>query len=118
MSIEISTAIQAFDQEKFHTLDRRVMGIIFDIHNEFGPLLDEGLYKLAIAERCLTLGIQPVEREVRIRVQHATFSKDYFMDLLFCGGAMLEAKVAEALVPAHRAQALNYLLLAGLKHGR
>ena len=31
---------------------------------------------------------------------------------------MLEAKVAERLVAAHRGQALNYLLLAGLKHGR
>jgi GxxExxY protein len=118
MPIEISTAIEALEQEQFHALDRRIMGAIFDIHNEFGPLLDEGLYKLEIAERCLALGIQPVEREVRIRVQHATFSKDYFMDLLFCRGAMLEAKVAEALVPAHRGQALNYLLLAGLKHGR
>jgi GxxExxY protein len=118
MSIEISTAIEAYDQESFHALDRRIMGIVFDIHNEFGRLLDEQLYKLEIAERCLALGIQPVEREVRIRVRHATFSKDYFMDLLFCRGVMLEAKVAEALVPAHRGQALNYLLLAGLKHGR
>jgi hypothetical protein len=118
MPIEINTAIEALEQEQFHALDRRIMGVIFDIHNEFGPLLDEGLYKLEITERCRALGIEPVEREVRIRVEHETFSKDYFMDLLFCRGAMLEAKVAEALVPSHRGQALNYLLLAGLKHGR
>jgi GxxExxY protein len=118
MPIEISTAIEAFEQEEFHALDRRIMGVVFDIHNEFGQLLDEELYKLEIAERCLALGMQPVEREVRIQVRHATFSKDYYMDLLFCRGVMLEAKVAEALVPAHRSQALNYLLLAGLKHGR
>ena len=55
MPIEISTAIEALEQEQFHALDRQIMGIIFDIHNEFGPLLDESLYKLEIAERCLTL---------------------------------------------------------------
>jgi GxxExxY protein len=118
MPIEMSTAIEAFDQEEFHALDRRIMGVVFDIHNEFGRLLDEELYKSEIRERCLALGIQPAEREVRIQVRHATFAKEYFMDLLFCRGAMLEAKVAEELVPAHRSQALNYLLLAGLKHGR
>jgi GxxExxY protein len=118
MPIEISTTIEAYDQENFHAVDRRIMGVVFDVHNEFGRLLDEELYKLEISERCLVLGIQPVEREVRIQVRHATFSKDYYMDLLFCRGVMLEAKVAEALVPAHRSQALNYLLLAGLKHGR
>ena len=31
---------------------------------------------------------------------------------------MLEAKAAERLVAAHRGQSLNYLLLAGVKHGR
>jgi hypothetical protein len=40
------------------------------------------------------------------------------MDLLFCHGSMLEGKAAERLVAAHRTQALNYLLLAGLQHGR
>ena len=40
------------------------------------------------------------------------------MDMLVCRGLMIEAKVAEALVGAHRVQALNYLLLAGMRHGR
>jgi hypothetical protein len=40
------------------------------------------------------------------------------MDVLFRRGVMFEGKVADRLVAAHRAQALNYLLLAGLKHGR
>lgn len=60
MPIEINAAIEALEQEQFRALDRRVMGVIFDIHNEFGPLLDEALYKFEIAERCLALGIQPV----------------------------------------------------------
>jgi GxxExxY protein len=118
MSIEVSTEIQACDQEQFHALDRQIMGVVFDVHNEFGRLLDEELYKREIAVRCLAIGIQPTEREVRIRVSHDGFIKDYFMDLLFGHGVMFEGKAAERLVAAHRSQSINYLLLAGLKHGR
>ena len=118
MPIEISTDIQVYDQEEFHALDRRIMGVVFEVHNEFGRLLDEELYKGEIAARCVTLGLEPAEREVQIRVSHGNFVKDYFIDLLVGHGFMLEAKVAERLVAAHRGQSLNYLLLAGLKHGR
>ena len=118
MPIEVSTEIQVYEQEAFHALDRRIMGIVFDVQNEFGRLLDEELYKCEIASRCAAIGLEPTEREVRIRVIHEGFVKDYLMDLLVCHGFMLEAKTAERLVAAHRGQALNYLLLAGLRHGR
>ena len=94
------------------------MRVVFDVHNDFGRLFDEDLYKCEVAARCLDLGLEPAEREVRIRVRHETFVKDYFMDLLFCHAFMLEAKAADRLAPTHRGQSLNYLLLAGLKHGR
>jgi len=93
------------------------MRIVFDVHNEFGRLLDEELYKQEVAERCAIAGLQ-AEREVRIRVVHEGFAKDYSMDLLVSRGYMLEAKAAERLMAAHRAQSLNYLLLAGLNHGK
>jgi GxxExxY protein len=118
MPIEVSTQIRACSQEEFHALDRQIMRVAFDVHNEFGRLLGEELYKREIATRCLAMGIQPVEREVRIRVTHESFAKDFSMDLLFSRGSMLEAKAADRLVAIHRTQALNYLLLAGLKHGR
>src|SRR6266496_6339011 len=91
MPIEVDTRIQTIDQEEFHALDRRIMRVVFDLHNEFGRLFDEDLYKCEIAARCLDIGLKPAEREVRIRVRHETFVKDYFMDLLFCHGFMLEA---------------------------
>jgi len=118
MPIDVGRQVKAFNQREFHDLDRRIMRIAFDVHNEFGRLLDEEMYKREIATRCLSVGIQPVEREVRIRVTHETFAKDYSMDLLFCQGTMMEAKAADRLVAPHRTQALNYLLLTGLKHGR
>jgi len=118
MPIEVGAKIQVYDQEEFHALDRLVMGVVFEVQSEFGRLLDENLYKSEIAIRCASNGLQPAEREVRIRVSHDGFSKDYFMDLLMGHGFMLEGKVAERLSAAHRSQSLNYLLLTGLQHGR
>jgi GxxExxY protein len=118
MAIEVSIPIEVFDQEQFHALDRKVMRIVFDVHNEFGRLLDENLYKHEVAARCTAIGLEPAEREVRVRISHGSFFKDYWMDLLICRGYMLEGKVAERLVAAHRAQSLNYMLLAGMRHGR
>jgi hypothetical protein len=49
---------------------------------------------------------------------HADFQKRYFLDLLVAEGALFEFKAVDALTPAHRSQLLNYLLLAGLAHGK
>jgi hypothetical protein len=56
MPVELITTIEAFDQEAFHALDRRIMRVVFDIHNEFGRLLDEDLYKREISARCAAGG--------------------------------------------------------------
>ena len=78
MPIEIATAIKPFDQEAFHAMDRRVMRVVFDVHNEFGRLFDENLYKCEIAARCGAIGILPVEREIQIRVSHQGFFQGLF----------------------------------------
>jgi len=118
MPIVPSVEIRIFTQEEFHDVDRRVMGVVFDAHNDFGRFLDEVLYKREIAATCAERGILPAEKEVPIRVTHGSFCKDYFMDLLFCRGVVFELKVVEALSPAHRAQALSYLFLTGTQHGK
>jgi GxxExxY protein len=118
MPITVAAEIRVFDQDEFHAVDRRIMAVVFQVHNEFGRLLDEELFKREIATRCAAAGIEPVEREVRIRVSHQDFIKDYSMDLLFAEGVMLEVKTAGALAPAHRNQSLNYLFLTGMNHAR
>ena len=118
MPIEVFAPIKPLGQEEFHALDRRVMAVAFAVHNDLGRLLDEAVYKQEILVRCSELGILPAEREVRIRVSYEDFAKEYFMDLLFGCGVMLEAKTADAISPAHRSQAVNYLLLTGMNHGR
>ena len=117
MPIQVDTPIKVFNQEEYHALNHRVLRIVFDVQNDFGRFLDEELAKREIAARCHEMGIVTVEREVRIRVTHERFVKDYFMDLLLASGLMLEAKARDGTAPAHRAQTLNYLLLAGMQHG-
>ena len=118
MPINVAAQIEVFSREEFHALDKKLMRIVFDVHNDFGRFLDESLYKSEIGARWIDAGLGAAEREIRISVTHDSFRKDYSMDLVFNRGLMLEAKAAETLVGAHRAQGLNYLFLTGMNHGR
>ena len=51
MSILTSAEIKVFDQEAFHGVDKRVTGMAFDVHNEYGSNLDERLYQAELAHR-------------------------------------------------------------------
>ena len=117
MPIEVGTTLRVLDREEFHLLHRKVLGIIFEIHNEFGRFLDELLFKREIQARCEEANITPAHPEVKFRVSHEGFYKDYFIDLCLCHGLPLELKAVENLTSTHRAQALNYIMLAGLHHG-
>lgn len=118
MPIEVEHGpLRVLTQDEFHEVDRAVMRIVFDVHNEFGRFLDELLYKREIETRARLLGI-PTDRERRIWVRHGAIEKEYRIDLVFANGAILEAKAVESLAPAHFIQTLNYLLLTGTHHGK
>ena len=118
MPIEVERGpLRVLSQDEFHEVDRAVMRIVFDIHNEFGRFLDELLYKREIASRCAEAGI-PSERERRVWVRHREFVKEYRLDLVFMNGTITEAKTVESLAPAHVAQTLNYVLLTGTHHAK
>ncbi len=115
MPIELSTPIHRVSQDEYHAIDRRALGLAFDIHNEFGRLMDEVVYKTELATRCLAAGMKVV-REARARVTHGGFLKDYFIDLLLEDSTVLEAKTVSAITSGHHGQTLNYLHLAGTPH--
>lgn len=116
MPILPSQPITAISQDDFHRIDKQMLGHAFAIHNQFGCLLDEAIYKQELANRCTADGML-VQREVRIRIEHGSFVKDYFIDLLLCGSTILEVKTVRELLVAHHGQGINYLLLAGSHHG-
>ncbi len=88
MPIECSPLIKRFTQDEFNFVHAKLMGILFDVHNEFGRFLDEVLYKSEIASRWVEHGFGEATREVPIDVSHETFRKRYYIDLLFNWGTM------------------------------
>jgi GxxExxY protein len=116
MPIQPAIPIACIIQQEYHQIDERMVGHSMAIHNQFGRLLDEFVYKKELAERCSKDGL-PAQREVRIQVTHRDFVKDYFIDLLLCGSTIIEAKTAKETLEAHKGQGINYLLLAGTHHG-
>ena len=117
MPIKVASEIRVFSEQQFHALAEKIIGITFDVHNDFGRLLDEEIYKQTIRARCESAGIVPARSEVEIKVCHEDFEKSLYMDLLFCDALMVEAKTVEKLTNAHHAQAIQYLLLTGMQHG-
>ena len=56
--------------------------------------------------------------EEPIYVSYNEFTRNYYMDLLINQSVMYELKTTKAIIPEHKKQAINYLLLAGMKYGK
>ncbi len=115
MPIILHTPVRVLNQQEFHELNHQVLGVIFQVHSEYGRLADEAVVKSAIAAEWNRTGI--AARDIPIRLTHGSYSKTLYMDLLFESSLMIEAKTADRLSGSHRAQALNYLFLTGMHHG-
>ncbi|MDK2857414.1 MAG: hypothetical protein PWQ89_533 [Verrucomicrobiota bacterium] len=117
MPIKSSAVIRPLGQDAFHAVDKKVMGHAFAIHNEMGRLFDETIYQTELVRRCVQEGMS-AQREVMISVIHKSFRKDYFLDTLFSNGAIYELKCVAGLTGGNESQLINYLLLAGVQHGK
>ena len=100
-------------QSEFGQIAYDVMKCVYDIHNEFGRFFDEAVYKHELADR-----MPGIELELPLTVSHGTFTKLYKLDVLAHKRCLFEFKAAESIVPRHRGQTINYLLLFDLPHGK
>jgi GxxExxY protein len=117
MPVECSVEVHPIGQERFHAVDKVVMRHVFDIHNTLGRFCDERIYQDELAQRCRAGGFE-VHREALLRASYQDFTKPYYLDMLVERGVVYESKVVEALNSSHQKQLINYLLLAGLSHGK
>jgi GxxExxY protein len=115
--INCPVAIQPLEQEEFHALDKTVMKHAFAIHNQLGRFFDENIYQAELVRRCRQEGIS-AQREVMISATHGTFRKDFFLDAIFGSGTIYELKCVDGLTGGNESQLINYLLLAGVQHGK
>lgn len=118
MPIRVHAGVRPISEEVFKQIAYAVTGVAFDMHNEYGSLFAEKLFKYEFAAECRKRRLSPVEIEVPISVSFDGFAKEYFADLLVGGGAVFELKVVAALNDEHRAQTLNYLFLLELNRAK
>jgi GxxExxY protein len=107
MPIVCSIEMKRFDQDSFHTLDKKVMSHAFDLHNNVGRFCDEPIYQDELAQRCRNNAIG-ANREVPIRVSHCSFVKSYYLDLVIESGIIYELKAVNRLCKKHDTQLINY----------
>jgi GxxExxY protein len=117
MPIIIQEPIQAVGQATFKSIDYKVMGIAYRIHQELGRLFDEKVYAAALAEQLNDAGIDAC-REVQIKLTHKGFEKKYRIDLLVNSSIPYELKTVDRFHPSHDAQVLQYLFLTNVRHGK
>ena len=118
MPIVCEQDVRVITQDEFHSIDYEVMEQVFGLHNELGRFHDEKIHQKALVSRCRDIGFENLSREVPIHVRCDRFKKTYFVDILVNDSALYELKTVAAIVGSHRTQALNYLLLLGLRHGK
>ncbi len=112
MPIVCRQSLTPLSRDEFGRLSYELVGDVMAIRNELGRFFDEKHYKKALALRR-----NDVALEVPIQVNHRTFEKTYFLDVLFASGAIIEFKATESLTRRHKAQLIHYEMLSGLQHG-
>jgi GxxExxY protein len=87
-----------------------VRGILFDVHNQLGPMLPEKFYQEAVAIGLESKGIAcQTEKEFEVKYQGVQVGRYYVDVWIEEGKLLLELKVTPQILPIHRAQAISYL---------
>lgn len=91
-------------------LSYEVRGVLMDVHNALGPGLREEYYRDAIILGLRERGIScEAERPFEVYYRDERVGL-YYVDVWIEGGKiLLELKVAPAIEPVHKAQAISYL---------
>jgi GxxExxY protein len=113
MPVSRSIATNRISQSEFQGLAYDVMREVFAIHNDFGRLFDEKVYKRELAAR-----MSGTILEASVELCYRDFVKRLFADVIVSQSGLFEFKVAEAIHPRHRSQTIQYLLLFDLAHGK
>lgn len=118
MPIHVHTDLLPPTEGAFKSICYGAMEHVYGVHNEYGSLFSEKLYKHEIADECRKGGFSCVQTEVPVEVTFREFRKFYYLDLLVEAGVLFELKCVSALTDEHRAQTLNYLFLTGLQRAK
>lgn len=101
----------------FPELSYKLMGILFDIHNNLGNTYQEKYYQRAIEADLLRKQI-PFKKEFPIKLSYSGASIGrYFLDFLIDESIILEIKTVTFITPLYLRQLYSYLNVTNLKLG-
>ncbi len=118
MPIRTPYPVNLISEDEFHDIDYQVMGLAFAVHNEMGRLWNETIFRAELADRCSKAGFKNVQQEAPIEISYQDFVKTLYVDLFLDHCALYELKAVQKLTGKHFQQALTYLFLLGLQHGK
>lgn len=117
MPLECTLKFDAVSQDRFKKLDYEVMRHAFDVQNQMGNLFCEHVYQVELKERLEASG-HTVAIEIPVMASYQNFRKSYYLDLVVDQAGIYELKTVNNLTEKHRAQAIHYLHLAKMRHGK
>ncbi len=98
-------------------LSYKIMGILFDVHNQLGNRYQEKYYQRAVEKGLKITGLS-YKKEIAVDL---TFNKEtigkYFLDFVVEGKVAIELKAVPRLQPRDFTQVLAYLKAANLELG-
>ena len=115
----MSKVIASTQQNEDYALNGIVLREAIALHQQYGPLLLENFYRVALMNRLRTKHGLDVKTEVPITVvdEGCVIDVAYRMDLVVNDILVIEIKSTEANLPVYERQLLTYLKLANKRYG-
>jgi GxxExxY protein len=103
-------------KQEYHDM-YEVVGIAMEVHKTLGRGMAEPIYQEAFAwEMKLRGKLFEREKELRLYYKGMLMEKTYFADFFF-HGIVIEFKSVDEIIPAHRAQLMNYMRISKAERG-
>ncbi len=109
MSELLKNLLQEEDKLLYKELSYKIVGLAMNVHSGLGGGFLERVYEnaLAVLMRRQMLNFQQ-QYPLKVYFEGEVIG-EYFADIIVEKKIILELKVAEAITPVHKAQAINYL---------
>jgi GxxExxY protein len=98
-------------------LSYKVVGIAYKVRDELGYGFLEKVYENALAISLVENGIKAVQQYPLNVMFHGQVVGVYYADIVVEDRIIIEVKSCDRIIPAHKAQILNYLKATGLRLG-
>ncbi len=104
--------------EKADSLTENIIGGAIEVHRDKGPWLIESIYEWCLSKEFELRGLEyKTQKLVKIDYKGFTREEPLRFDLLVESCVLVEIKVVERVVPAHKAQLLSYMKLLNVPIG-